>query len=168
MCYICRVKLVKHIVVFLVGMIFLVSSSGFVIYKSHCSYTDENHVSIFVTPEICESEAHQNHKHDNNENEFSCSADKCETCSNHTDDCGCSSPETVYFKLTNQVINKDVKFIEIHPIQIIIAFNTLNIHILNEAEIDEKSNYYVDPPPIFTSSLDFLIQIQKLKIPAVA
>ncbi len=162
-------KLVKHIAVILVGMIFLVSSSGFIIYKSHCSCTDKNHVSVFVTPETCQAEAHQHHKHaTNDENEFSCSADKCEVCSDHTEDCGCSSPETVYLKLLNQVINEEVKFIEIQPIQIFAAFHNINIHIFDESEIDENSNYYVDPPPNFTSSLDFLIQIQKLKIPIIA
>jgi len=168
MCYICNVKLVKHIAVILVGMIFLVSSSGFIIYKSHCSCTDKNHVSVFVTPETCESEAHQHHKHDNNSDESSCSVNECESCTKHTEDCGCSSPEATYFKLKNQVIDEEVKFIELQPIQFFIAFNNINIHILDELEIDENHNYYVDPPPIFTSSLDFLIQIQKLKIHIVA
>ena len=168
MCYICNVKLVKHIAVILVGMIFLISSSGFIIYKSHCSCTGNNQIAVFVTPETCQAEAHQHHEHESDENEFSCSADECETCANHIDNCGCSSPETVYFKLTNQVIDEEIKFTEIQPIQIIIAFNTINIHILDESEFDENNSYYVDPPPIFTSTLDFLIQIQKLKIALIA
>ena len=149
-------------------MIFLVSSSGVIIYKSHCSCTGNNQVTVFVTPETCQSEAHQHHVHDSDENSFSCSSDKCETCSNHTEDCGCSSPETVYFKLTNQVIDEEVKFIVLQPIQIYIAFHTINIHVLDELESNEKHDYFVDPPPIIGSSLSFLIQIHQLKIPLIA
>ena len=168
MCYICTVKLVNHIAVFLVGMIFLISSSGFMIYKSNCSCTGNKQVTVFVTPKTCLAEAHQHHQHENDGNKFSCSADHCEDCLNHTDDCGCSSPEAVYFKLLDQVIDEEVKFIEIESVQIFVAFNNINIHILDESEFGRNQNYYVDPPPIFTSSLNFLIQIQKLKIPLIA
>lgn len=161
-------KFVKHIAAILFGVIFLISSSGFMIYKSNCSCTGNKQVTVFVTPETCESEAHQHHKHDNNGDESSCSVNECESCSNHTENCGCSSPESTYFKLINQVIDEEVKFIELQPIQIFIAFNSINIHILDELESIENYNYYVDPPPIFTSSLDFLIQIQQLKIPHIA
>ena len=159
-------KFIKHIAIILVGMIFLVSSSGFMIYKSNCSCTGNKQVTVFVTPETCQAEAH--HQHENSENDFSCSAEHCEDCINHTDDCGCSSPEAVYLKLINQVINEEVKFIEIQPIKIFTSFCTINIHILDESLADENLDFYVDPPPIITSSLDYLIQIQKLKIPLIA
>ncbi|NOR76545.1 MAG: hypothetical protein GQ525_15495 [Draconibacterium sp.] len=138
------------------------------IYKSNCSCTENKQITIFVTPETCQTEAHQHHKHDNNDNELSCSLDECEDCKNHTDDCGCSSPEAVYLKLLNQVIDEEVKFIEIQPIKIFTAFCNINILVLYESERYEKLKYYVDQPSIFTSSHDFLIQIQKLKIPLIA
>ncbi len=138
------------------------------VYKSHCSCTGNKQVSVFVTPDTCKSEAHQHHEHDSDGNEFSCSADEYEDCSNHTDSCGCTSPEATYFKLKNQVIDEEVKFIELQPIHFFIAFHNINIHILDESEFDVNYNYYVDPPPIFTSSLNFLIQIQQLKIPLIA
>lgn len=138
------------------------------IYKSNCSCTENKQITIFVTPETCQSEAHQHHKHDNNDNELSCAFDECEDCKNHTDDCGCSSPEALYLKLLNQVIDEEIEFIELQPIQIFIAFNSINIHLLSESESIENHNYYVDPPPIFTSSLNFLVQIQQLKIPHIA
>ena len=161
-------KFVKHISAILFGMIFLISSSGFMIYKSNCTCTGNKQVTVFVTPETCESEAHQHHKHDFNGDESSCSVNECEDCTNHTEDCGCSSPEATFFKLKNQVIDEDVKFIKVQPIQIFTAFNNINIHILDETETVETHKYYVDPPPINTSSFDFLIQIQKLKIPLIA
>ena len=138
------------------------------IYKSYCSCTGNKQVSIFVTPDTCKSEAHQHHEHDTNGNEFSCSANECEDCSNHTDDCGCSSPEATYFKLKNQVIDEEIKFIEVQSIQIFVAFNILALNLLGEVEETDTEIFYVDPPPISASSLDFLIQIQKLKIPNIA
>jgi len=138
------------------------------IYKSHCSCTGKDYVSVFVTPETCQTEAHQHHQHKIDGNNTSCSADHCEDCRKHTEDCGCASPEAVFLKLVNQVIDEEVKFIEIQPIEIFTAFCNVNIHILDELEIEENHNLYVDPPPILTTSLDFLIQIQKLKIPFVA
>ena len=160
--------MVKYISAILLGFIFLISSSGFMIYKSHCSCTGNNQVTVFVTPETCESEAHQHHENSTNRNEFSCSANECVDCLNHTDDCGCTSPEATYFKLKNQVIDEEVKFIKVHPIQIFVAFNILALNLLGEVEETDTEIFYVDPPPIYTSSLDFLIQIQKLKIPHIA
>ena len=135
------------------------------IYKSHCSCTGKNYVSVFVTPKTCYSEA-DHHKNDGNST--SCSTEHCEECMNHTEDCGCDSPESVFLKLINKVIDEEVKFTVIQPIQIFITFNDINVHILDELESVENYNYYVDPPPIFTSSLDFLIQIQQLQIPHIA
>jgi hypothetical protein len=159
------VKFVKHIAAIIFGMIFLISSSGFMIYKSHCTCTGKNYVSVFVTPKTCYSEAHH---HKNDVNTTSCSTEHCEDCINHTEDCGCAAPKGVFLKLVNQVIDEEVKFIEIQPIEIFTAFCNVNIHILDESEIEEDHNFYVDPPPILTTSHDFLIQIQKLKIPLVA
>ncbi|MCF6357850.1 MAG: hypothetical protein L3J54_08600 [Draconibacterium sp.] len=135
------------------------------IYKSHCSCTGNSQVTVFVTPETCESESNKHHQH---KNESSCSFTQCEVNVIHTEDCGCSSPESIYFKLQNQVIDEEVKFIKVQPIHIIASSNNINIHILDESEPDENRKYSVVVPPIFISSLDFLILIRKLKISLLA
>jgi len=149
-------------------MIFLISSSGFMIYKSNCSCTGNKQVTVFVTPETCESEFHENQEHDSGANEVCCSATECDDCSTHTDDCGCSSPEATYLKLKNQGIDEEVKFINVQLAQIFVAFNLLPLNFLEELEETNLETFYIDPPPISISSLDFLIQIKQLKIPRIA
>jgi hypothetical protein len=160
--------MLKHIAVILMGMIFLISSSGFMIYKSNCSCSGDKQVTVFVTPETCESEFHQHHEHDGDGNEVCCSAHECEDCSTHTDDCGCSSPEATYLKLKNPGIEEEAKFLKVQPFQIFVAFNLLAQNTLEDVEVTNIETFYVDPPPITTSSLDFLIQIHQLKISCIA
>ncbi len=161
-------KVVKHIAAILMGMIFLISSSGFMIYKSHCSCSGNKQVTVFVTPETCETEFHQHHEHDQNGDEYSCSDKECDDCATHTDDCGCSSPEATFLKLKNPGIDEEIKFINIQSIQLFVAFNILLLNLSEEFVKIDTENFYVDPPPISTSSLDFLIKIQQLRIPQKA
>ena len=160
--------MLKHIAVILMGMIFLISSSGFMIYKSNCSCSGDKQVTVFVTPETCDTEFHEHHEHNSDENEVCCSAHECDDCTAHTDDCGCSSPEATYLKLKNPGIEEEAKFLKVQQIQIFVAFNLLAQTFLEEIEDKVLETFYVDPPPIKASSLDFLIQIHQLKISCIA
>ncbi|WP_346860399.1 hypothetical protein [uncultured Draconibacterium sp.] len=161
-------KVLKHITVVLVGMIFLISSSGFMIYKSSCSCTGEEQTSVFVRPETCETTYHQHHQHDQQEKEISCSAHECHECSDHTHDCGCETPQQFFFKLKDKAIDDEVHFIGVQSLELMVASSTLFDELqLQYVDINEHE-YYNSSPPTVIKSFDFLIQIHQLKIPSIA
>ena len=137
------------------------SSSGFLIYKSHCSCTGNEKVSLFVNQEICETHSV--------ETERSCCSVKTEDeCTTNSTDCDCDKPEITYFKLQNKVLNEEVKFLKIYPVEILVALTTIQFNLWELEKTPETGFQDVDPPPIHTTSLDFLIQIHQLKIPSFA
>ena len=71
-------------------------------------------------------------------------------------------------KLQNKVLKEEVKFIKVEPVVLMVLRTLLSSDVLIEGNNSELEKPYVDPPPIKASSLDFLIQIQQLKIPALA
>ena len=150
-------------------MIFMLSSSGYVMYKTSCSCTGKEQTSVFVKPDTCEDNFHEHHKHDSHENEIVCSAHECHECTSHTEACGCDSPEVFFFKLKDQAVDEEVKFVSlVTEIELFISsVDLLNNIIDTKTEIDVNTPY-IDPPPKITSSLDFLIHIQQLKIPSLA
>lgn len=151
-------KLVKQISAILLGVLFLMSSSGFMIYKSKCSCTGNEQVSLFVNSEICKSETTEVEK-------SCCAVEETTQCQSHTNDCDCDSPEVTYFKLKNQVINEEVKFTLIQPIEFLVLYSSLQFDYNEDSRSVELDKEYNDPPPLIESSHDFLIQIQQLKIP---
>ena len=93
----------------------MISSSGYVIYTSTCSCSGESYTSVFIRPETCETSFHEHHDHDKGGNEQACAAGECHECntccSGEHNDCGCDSPMIYFFKLKDNTINEDVKFL---------------------------------------------------------
>ncbi|QIA08276.1 hypothetical protein [Draconibacterium halophilum] len=164
-------KRLKNIVALLLGVIFLLSTSGFILYKSYCACSGEDYTSIIVKPATCETEFHEHHKHDLSNNEVACSEGECHDCqpyAEHSDSCGCDSPESIFMKLMDKAVNDEVKFVAVQPIKIKVFSSDLLEELILNTESNINSCYYLDLPPRITSSLDYLIQIQKLKIPSIA
>jgi hypothetical protein len=161
----------KNIAVLFLGVIFLLSTSGFVLYKSSCACSGQDYTSIIVKPETCETDFHQHHHHDWSNNEIACSEEECHECTpkgEHSDNCGCEAPESIFMKLMDKAINDAVKFVAVQPVEL----KVLSTNMLEEQPTDINDNlnkrYYADPPPRITSTLDYLIHIQQLKIPSLA
>ncbi|WP_319480683.1 hypothetical protein [uncultured Draconibacterium sp.] len=161
----------KNISVLFLGVIFLLSTSGFILYKSYCVCSGEDYTSIIIKPETCETDFHQHHKHDLSNNEITCSEGECHECqptSEHSDTCGCEAPESIFMKLMDKAVNDEVKFVAVQPVELKIFSADLLEELIINGESNINSCYYLDPPPKIVSSLDFLIQIQQLKIPSLA
>lgn len=181
-CYIYSVKLVKYISAILLGLIFLVSSSGFMIYKSHCACTGTDQVTIFIKSEICKSEDSSYQE----EEEMSCCSSKdlindvsleetsccasieSNTSESHSVNCDCNNSEVTYLKLKNQIVKEEVKFMRIEPIELVVFFTSFSSEFFDIDYFTNIKKFYVDLPFFKSSALDFLIQIQQLKIPALA
>jgi hypothetical protein len=162
------VKLFNQISVGFLGMIFLLSSTGIIIFESHCSCTGNEQISLFVTPETCETNFHEHHSHNSLGFETETNAHECHECSSHTQDCGCESPDVKYLKLVNQLIDEEVEFVKVHPVKIFVAKALINFSFSDVFTLIESKEYYIDPPKKIISSLDFLVQIHQLKIPVLA
>lgn len=148
-------------------MIFLLSSTGIIIFESHCLCTDNETVSIYVTPESCDENQHFHHSHNEANIEIETHDNMCVDCSSHMQDCGCSEPDVKYIKLINQLINDDVKYVVFAP-QIFTAGYATNLLLSDNLFEKEEAENYIDPPPLIKSSIDLLIQINQLKIPELA
>jgi hypothetical protein len=162
------VNVFKNIAVLFLGIIFLISATGVLVYYSHCSCTGNKQVSVYVSPETCEDNFHVHHAHNEGGEEICTTEDDCHECSTHTEDCGCNNPVVKYLKLESQVVNEKVRFEKIQPVQLKVL-ETIAVFLFNVEENLENSDLnYIDPPPLFQTSTDFLIHIHKLKIPALA
>lgn len=162
---------IKNIAVLFLGMIFLLSTSGFVLYKSYCACSGEDYTSIIVKPATCETEFHQHHKHDFENNEISCSEGECHECQpigEHSDTCGCEAPESIFMKLMDKAVNDEVKFVAVQPVELKVFSAEILCELKTNSEDNLNKRYYADPPPRIKSSLDYLIHIQQLKIPSLA
>jgi hypothetical protein len=163
-------KLVQQILLVFTGIIYFISSTGVVVYKTNCSCFGNEQVSVYVTPETCDTEIHQHqhHQHDNHNNTISCCEHECHECGDSEDGCGCQSPETYFFKLVNPLVNEEILFVKAQPIETLViysaVFQIFTFETDNISEIHENTG----PPPVKTSSLDFLIPIHQLKIPLLA
>lgn len=135
-------------------------------YKSHCSCTGNEQVSVFVENEIC----------DTNESvscydeitTSCCAMEKVEQCKSGTSDCDCNKPEITYFKLIDKVVNEEVKFTQVEPIEIQVLFAAFEFLLNQTEQILDVNTSYIDPPPTHNSSQEFLVKIQQLKIPHIA
>lgn len=160
-------KFVQQISIVLIGVIYFITTFGILIYKTNCECTGEEQVTVFVSPESCGKNFHQHHDHDEKGIEISVSENNCHECSSHTNECGCESPEINFFKLLNQFGKNEVLYLNVYPIQILTALVNENHLFVNNTKIAEPIEFYIDPPPVFNSTLDFIIQIQQLKIPNI-
>jgi hypothetical protein len=66
------------------------------------------------------------------------------------------------------VVNEEILFVKSQPLETIVIYaavlQVLNCEIENDANVSENTG----PPPVKSSSLDFLIPIHQLKIPYLA
>lgn len=138
-------------------------------YKTNCSCTGEEQTSVFVRPETCEDVFHEHHKHDHKSNaELVCTAHECHDCNDHTKSCGCDSPKFFFFKLKDKAIDDEVKYVSVQVVELVIASSDILAELCDDTSDDFIVSFYTDPPPKITSSVDFLINIQQLKIPSIA
>ncbi|HSH20436.1 MAG TPA: hypothetical protein VLA03_08275 [Draconibacterium sp.] len=157
-------KKVFQVLSVLLGMIFIVSTTGILIYKTNCRCTGNEQVSIYIMPESCENVVHRHHKHDNCGCEVATTEKECHECSYDDHNCGCSTPEIRFFKLMNPVSQNEFSFEVLQPVQIFIAISTLVLNLQQKIE-NELVNFYIDPPHLVSSSKSFLIEVNQLKIP---
>ena len=159
---------VKKIVTIFLGLIFMMSSAGVLIFQSECSCTGTEQVSVYVTPSSCEDEIENhthNHSHHQNTGDF---IHDCEACTIPVSDCGCESPKVEYVKLNNQIVQEKSRSSNLQPVQIqlpALLTNNSFSPFIELFEIDEK---YKHSPQITISTIDYLVFIQQLKIPASA
>jgi hypothetical protein len=160
------VKKLNQILSVFLAMIFIVSSTGILIYKTHCLCTGTEQVGIYVMPETCEDDFHIHHTHDAIGNENQTTENCCHECSPINHDCGCDSPEIRFFKLTNDITQDNTASFERVPNLTIkdvvfvaaICFTEPAVFIVVEKPFTEH-------PPKIKSSRNFLIQVGQLKIP---
>lgn len=150
------------------GIIFLVSATGVLIFNSHCVCSGNEQVSVYISPETCEDNYHVHHTHDEGGEEVCTTADDCHECNTHTDECGCNTPDVKFLKLDNQVISEKVRLGKLQPVQLNIPVEVIAVLFSFDDFQDISDFNYIDPPPLFQTSTDFLIQIHKLKIPLSA
>ncbi len=135
-------------------------------YKSFCSCTGNKQVSVFVQNEIC----------NNNgvltccekETKSCCSAADDKSCTSETSDCDCNKPEIEYVKLTNSILEEEVQFTKVEPTQMLVVYAFAQYRLWVTEELVNLEPPYIYPPPIYSSSQEFLISIQQLKIPSIA
>ena len=114
---------IRNIALFVLGSIFLLTSAGIVIFKTHCACTGNEKVSLYITPETCTTDYHEKHNHifdikQNLNHESDC-------CNNHHNDCGCSEPDVEYVKLKNQLIDEEIEFVKYSPHVQAIMFSSI-------------------------------------------
>lgn len=159
---------IRNISVIILSAIFLASTSGILIFHAHCICSGNEQVSVYVSPESCEENFHIHHAHNESGEEVCTTENDCHECSNHKDDCGCEAPDVKYLKLENQVVNEKVRIENFQPVQLKVL-ETITVCLFNMADDTENSGLnYIDPPPPFQTSAEFLINIHKLKIPVLA
>lgn len=160
-------KLIQHTALSVLVIVFLLSSTGIIIFQSHCLCTDDEQISLYVSPESCEDDFHVKHVHHHDQKvpEQNQSSSPCDA---HTNDCGCEAPQAKYLKLENQVYQQNSNSEKIQPVQLK-PIQCCGCDELQIAQKDESlSEYYIDLPPKIDKSLEFLISIHQLKIPHTA
>lgn len=160
-------KRVNQILSILIGMTFVLTSTGILIYRTYCECTDSAQVSVYVMPETCEDDFHVHHSHSKSGNEIQTSEKECHECSPYAHDCGCTSPEIQLFKLIDQITEDEVSFLKGQSAKVSVAFLSVLINI-QEIPKKEHVDFYTDPPLKILTSRNFLIQIHQLKIPNLA
>jgi hypothetical protein len=161
------VKWVNKISVLFLGIIFLLTATGIVVYQSHCSCTGDEHVSFYVSPETCEDKYHSHHTHGEGGKEIPSTGSECHECSSHTNECGCNNYLVSYFKLKNEVVHEKGRTLTKQPVKIVTPELMVVWLSFNFIEPPEIKHTYIEPPSN-KSSLDFLIHINQLKIPHLA
>ncbi len=158
-------KTVNQILSVVMAMIFIVSSTGIFIYKTHCSCTGTEQVGIYLKPESCDENFHVHHTHDALGTEKLASENDCHECSHHNHDCGCASPEVSFFKLSNDFTQDEVSFERAPSVKVTDIILTAIQYFTEPSLIAETLKIYFELPPKIKSAKFLLIKINQLKIP---
>ncbi len=75
------VKLIRNISITVLGILFLMSTSGVLIFHTHCACIGTDRVTVYITPESCEETYHQHHTHDLFGEEVVATVHDCHECS---------------------------------------------------------------------------------------
>ena len=156
-------KLFQKIALLVLAAIFVLSSSGIVFYQSSCLCTGEEQTSMFIRPDTCNTNIHQYVK---NKKEQLCLANECHNCSNQNNTFGCEdATKFFFFKLENEATIEAKRFAKVGPVIIpVVKLKVFESIVPLFADIKEKE-FNDDPPPLKTNAIDFLVDIQQLKIP---
>ncbi len=160
-------RMIKNIAALLLCVIFVATSSGIVIYQSHCSCTGNEQFSFYVTPETCEDELenHSHHSHCDIPGKTTCGLNECGIPS---EACGCESMQVSYLKLEDQVVKEKSRQNVFQPVQVELPLQITKSWLPVYGEPELFPEEYEDRPPKTNTSTDYLIFIQQLKIPASA
>lgn len=161
-------KKANQILSVLLGLIFIISSTGILVYETHCSCTGTQQVGIYVKPETCENEVHLHHTHDISGIDISTTENCCHECSPKKHDCGCETPEVHFFKLTNDYTQDEIDFERTPNLKISDTIYAELTELEEPVDRSEPVNMDSGQPPKIKSSKNFLIQINQLKIPVIA
>lgn len=148
-------KLIKNILVLFVGIMFVISSSGFSIYQHHCNKCNSSEISLFIKNFDC------NHNHKAcNKTENTCHASK----KNHLEH-NCCKTQKSFFKIKSDFekpkINKSIIRIA-NTLPIIKCFFDVNIEI-KKIKPKLKPNFKI--PIISGEKLVCLFHQQKIQPP---
>lgn len=157
----------NNISVLLLGIIFLMSATGVVVYQSNCSCTGDEQVSFYVSPETCEDTYHVHHTHNEGGEVVPSTCNECHDCTSHTRECGCNDLLVSYFKLKNEVVHEKVRTVSKQPVKTVKPELMVVLLSVISNDSPEVNSSYIEPPS-GKSSLDFLIHIHQLKIPYLA
>jgi len=146
-------------------MIFIVSSTGVLIYKTHCSCTGNEQVGFYIKPETCENNFQVVHAHNPMEKPTEPNENCCHECTPQSHDCGCNEPVITFFKLMNEISNEEVSFLTPPIVKIADIILTVTADLEEPIECTEIIGSDTYPPPKIKSSKNFLILINQLKIP---
>lgn len=143
-------------------MIFIVSSTGILVYRTHCACTGTEQIGLYVKPETCEIEIHS---HEVEDFAMETAVNCCHDCTPQSHDCGCSSPEVHFFKLINDFTQKGISFERTPDSKINDIILIALVHFVVDKDFTENKIGYSEGPPIIKSSKNFLIEVNQLKIP---
>ena len=146
-------------------MIFIVSSTGIFIYKTHCLCTGTKQVGIYLKPESCEEDFHVHHNHDATGTEKPTDENNCHDCSHQNQNCGCTSPEVRFFKLSNNFTKDEISYERAPSVKVTDIILTTIVYFTEQSLITENKNNYFELPPNIKSSKFLLIRLNQLKIP---
>lgn len=163
-------KTIRNISAFILSALFLASSSGIIIFYAHCVCSGEKQVSVFVMTDPYEVNFDIHHTEDQGCGAVCTIGNDCnQPPLADAGNCGCSTPDVRYLKLESQVVNEKVRTEKwlLARAQLLLA--DVGILFSFNPEPEKPIIDFTNPPARFViSSVDFLIQIHRLKIPAQA
>lgn len=146
-------------------VVFLFSTTGFVLYKSVCSCSGEVKISYTSNDASCGCITTEQDYHSS---ECPLAAKSHKGCELHDPACHCGSPTAHFYKMENQE-GDEIPMLVLSMAQLQVATIVLtDLFVASDNEsTNDTSPYYNDPPPLFNSSIEFLNLICQHKIPSI-